>query len=70
MALQRVDAPLSTWEEAHRVLKNWEASGAGAEHIILVRSGGTDYEVDMAGPDMKPTSVSGLLFAAAQLVLE
>lgn len=70
MALQRVEPLPSTWSEAHAVLRDWEASGVSVEHIILVRSGDTDYEVGMAGPDLKPSSVSGLLFAAAQLVLE
>lgn len=70
MALQRVEPLPTTWGEAHKVLADWEAAGESVEHIILVRSGDHDYEVGMAGPDLKPTSVSGLLFAAAQLVLE
>lgn len=72
MTLQRVNAPPSVYDEARSLIAAWERGNekAPTRALILVRDGGDEYEVLAAGPDVRPTEVAGLLFAAAQLVLE
>ena len=60
----------SVFDEAREQIAEWERLDPGATHIALVLDGETDLVVYTAGDTMQPTAAAGLLFGAAQLVLQ
>lgn len=62
-------APVSPFDEARATLDAWEKEDPHAAHVVMVLDGTEDIVVALAGAAAKPSSIAGLLFNAATLMV-
>lgn len=59
----------SIWDEARRILAEWEKAEHEARNLVLILDG-KNLVVQLAGAGRRTSDVAGLCFSAAQLVVE
>lgn len=67
--LQRVDAPMSPFDEARLQLIAWQKEYPEAAHVLMVLDSPGEMTTFYSG-GMRSTDVAGLFFAAAHMELE
>lgn len=68
--LKRVQEGVPVFDEARRILDEWERAEPDADGVVLILDGVSSIVLSVSGEDRKGTDVAGLCFAAAQLALE
>lgn len=59
----------SVWDEARRLIAEWERAEPDAAHVILILDG-KDTIVSVAGGEVRPSDVAGLCLTAAHMTLD
>ena len=67
--LQRIDMPLSPFDETRLQLIAWQKQYPEAAHVLMVLDTAGEITTFYSG-GMRPTDVAGLFFAAAHMEVE